>query len=40
VMPSTFDHRVDLHLSNISCSCVRFKYMTKDFDKSLPHYEQ
>ncbi len=27
--PSPFDHRVDLHLSNISCSCAGFKYMNR-----------
>jgi hypothetical protein len=29
--PSTDEQQVDLHLSNISCSCVGFKYMTRGF---------
>ncbi len=28
-LSSLFDHRVDIHLSNISCSCAGFKYMTR-----------
>ncbi len=34
---STFVHRVDSHLSNISCSCVGFKYMTRGFWQNHSH---
>jgi hypothetical protein len=33
---STSDHRVDLHLWNISSSCVGFKYMTRGFWQITP----